>query len=63
LTGEFPMYRYKLEPKTIIDPKTGAVTEKHVSSGIKKNIVWLNKSKCPGKAMITFKGITVKFTI
>lgn len=63
LTGDFPAYRYKLEPKTRIDPKTGAVTEKHMSSGIDKNIVWLNKSRCLGKAMITFKGITVKFTI
>ena len=63
LTGDFPMYRYKLEPKTITDPKTGAVTEKHMSSGIKKNIVWLNKSKCLGKTTITFKGITIKFTI
>lgn len=63
LTGDFPAYRYKLEPKTRIDPKTGAITEKHMTSGVKNNIVWLNRSRCLGKSQITFKGITIKFTI
>lgn len=73
LGGDFPAYRYKLEPTTMYETRERAdgttyerVKEKHMTSGLKRNIIYIDKpskTRVFGKGNIHFSGINIQFKI